>query len=273
MRKEEHHELIASLLSDINDLMRQRSGQFMVVGLDSILLQTLTDEISNASSLMSVFVKKDKDEHPDGKIFFIRLQNTSSMEYQALLYYYLELPLSHDCFVCLVSTSSLCINFFEKRVRSRFKNRIFFLPYDSLGGESCTEPCTSGCANHEIHRSLEMHNQCSFMRKYGLERYSLKYLFDLFEPVHFVLIIMAHNQKITLNKCYDRFRHVVSNVPELKRSPPGRILHCLYDLMDAGVINSGGSLAVDFGEFKEFIGVGAPLYIQRLLRTMDRAKD
>lgn len=309
VREEPHGELIDPLLSRIVGFLREKSGQFMVVGLDNVLLGVLVDKISKIGKLKPVFVKRNKDENPDGKIFFIKLQNTSSMEYQALLYHYLELPLSFDCFVCLTSVSSLSLTFFEKRVRSRFKNRVFFLPYghldgrpDSHAGVQCgsvdvldgpvsvqdtinseADGSNSGlttksdgvlsCANHEIHKSLEMRDQCEFMRKYGLERYSLKYMFDLLEPIHFVLIIMARSQKIVLNKCYDQFKHAVNNVPEIKRSPADRVLCCAYDLMDAGIISSSGSLAVSFGEFKEFIGAGAPLYIQKLLRTMSRSRQ
>lgn len=285
-------EAVAPLLASIGNLLCEKSGQFMIVGLDSVLLEDLVHKISEIGKFRPVLVRKSKDESPNGKIFFIKLQNTSSMEYQALLYYYLELPLTSSCFVCLTSVSSLSLSFFEKRVRSRFKNRIFFLPYCSAGkpvrgqyclpngdaGSSDDEPATGpsemlSCANHEIHKSLEMRDQCEWMRKYGLERYSLKYMFDLLEPIHFVLIMMAHSQRIVLSRCYDQFRRTVNDVPEIKKTPPGRVLCCVYDLMDAGIINSNGSLSVDFGEFKEFISACAPLYVQKLLRNTSRPKQ
>ena len=113
-------------LDKIMTLLDNTRDQFLIVGLDNTVISVVKSYISKNSSYKPVTVTYRKELDPSNKIFFINLENTSAMQYQSLLYYYLELPLKYDCFVCRNSNSCLCLNSFEKRVRSRFKHKIFF---------------------------------------------------------------------------------------------------------------------------------------------------
>lgn len=237
---------------DIARLFEEKSGQFLVVALDDTVLIYMRHLIAKKSAYKAVDVTAQRDEDPSGKIFFINLENASSMRYQALLYYYLELAQKHRCFVCLLSTSSLCLSTFEKRVRSRFQDRVFFIPY--------LKPVGGG-----LHTTIEARRQHQLMEKYGLERYTLSYLFDLFGPVHFVLILVAQKERLTAGNCCELFKKYVVSMCEIKGTSSGTVVYCYYDLLDAQVITPSGELAIDFGEFKEYAGRKSPVFIKKML--------
>lgn len=275
MQSEAIHESLAPAVDNLKSILKNESGQFMILGPDKALLQHLVYKIRRMTKYKPVQVVNSKDENPNDKIFFIFLKNTNSLAYQSLLYHYLELPETFRCFVCFVSRSTLSLNFFEKRVRSRFKNRIFFLPYLDLS-EACSDKNTGKSelstpnSSHNpdlLFRSLENRENLMKMEKYNFERFSLAFLFDLFEPIHFVLIMISHHKRLVLNRCYDQFKMAVDNAPEIKKVDANRVLYCYYDLVDAGVINTKGAFVLDYQEFQDFINNNAPQYIKRLMKS------
>lgn len=238
----------------IKELLKSESGQFMIVGMDKDIINKLVTKISQEHEYSTTIVKKQKYEDPENKFFILSLENKLSIEYQSLLYYYLELPVMHKCFVCFVTTSSQALNFFEKRVRSRFKNRIFFIPYCNM-------------QKYSIDSTLESQEQKILMEKYNLEKYSLDFIFDLFEPTHFVLLIIAFYHKLNIQKCYEQFKMAVVDTPEIKKVAASKVMTHMFDLIETGVINLNGMPLVDFNEFRAFIDRRCPQYLKRLLKS------
>ncbi|KAI5149199.1 hypothetical protein ENBRE01_0760 [Enteropsectra breve] len=241
------------------EMMKEKSNQFLIAGLDEALLMHLKNLIIEKSKYTAVSVRNEKDEDPEGKIFFINLQDKTAMDYQALLYYYLELPLKHKCHVCLITTSSLALASFEKRVRSRFKHRILFVPYFSEG-DSPEEEGLMEKENKEI------------TKKYGLEQFSLGFLLRLFEPIHFALVLMAINKKFKTSDCYTHYKRFAVNLNELKSAEQHHIYRCLYDLQGSGIISERGGILVDKNEIFNFIKTNCPLYLRKIIPKSGSSK-
>lgn len=254
-------EFIRPHLSQIKTVLKTGSGQFMVVGMDKTVLEEIVRHFPGLTRYEVVPVENQRDLEPERKLFVLELENNSSIGYQSLLYYYLELPSAHKCFVCLISTSSLALEFFEKRVRSRFKNRIFFVP------------CLTAEDKYEISSSIAARSQKAIMEKYGLPRFSSEMIFDLLEPLHFALLGIAFHHTLNIQKCYEQFKMAVLNTPELKKTPSTRVLFGVFDLLDSGLINSVGQPCVDYGEFKAFVAGHCPLYIKKLIGGQDGKRD
>lgn len=273
-------------IDQINDLFSEKSGQFMIVSPDLSILDCAICKLKKIQKYKFVEVKRDKDQCPDNKVFIIRLSSTVSMEYQSLLYYYFELPLHYDCFICIVTNSSNALNLFEKRVMSRFKNRIFFFPYytantKKLDNEMATlstantnkldsEMLTLSTADTKIiiHSSMLAQKQDLIMKKYDLEPYSLPFILDLFEPIHIALIMISFSTRINLIKVHDQFKLAVLNTPELKKAKSIRVLQCAFDVIESGCVNEKGFPMIDFNEFKGFVNEKCPLYLKTLLRSL-----
>lgn len=267
-------------LKSIGKLLKQEKGQFMIAGMDRTIIDEIINNLSTLTKYKIVKTVKNKDLNPENKVFVLNLENNSSMEYQSLLYYYLELPLENDCFVCLTTTSSLALEFFEKRVRSRFKNKIFFVPY--VKREECddsntinsntienniTDPILSNIntSDFKIYSSLESIKQQKLMKKYGLKNYSIENIFTFLEPIHFVLLDISFTKKLDIKKCYDQYKIAVVDTPELKRVSSSKVLYCVLDLLECGFINLNGSPLIDLNEFKSFVSKKSPLYLKKLI--------
>lgn len=248
------------------------SGQFLIAGPDIGLLFSLRDLIAGQqSSYQAVDVSAEKDTAPDHKIFFINLKNNTAMQYQSLLYYYLELPQKHDCFVCLISNTAQCLNYLEKRVRSRFTNRVFFVPYSPHCTETpaAKQPAdeTANCLKQQsLYPTVKLQKMKNTMDKYGLERFSLDFLLGLCTPVHLVVIFIGFRSPVNRKTVYDQFQREVVDLSELKGVKSNKVLGSLYDLLDAGVINTRGRSVVEYGEYANYIGRAGPRYLQRLVR-------
>lgn len=263
------------VIREIAGLFRDKRGQFLLVGPDMQLLECARSLICEKTKYAPETVTMGRQKFPDRKIFFLNLAGGQSLEYQSLLYYYLELPLSHDCFVCLVSTSSMCLNSLEKRVRSRFKNRVFFVPYleaqsskprpDVPAGVPSKAEAAQSLPHVCISPSLAHKARREFMEKYALEPFTLSYLLDLFEPIHFALIIASRKHKLTPASVLDAYRKATVNINEIKGAGRSNILYCYYDLVDSDIIGAGGALMVDFGECQDFILKNCPLFLRRML--------
>ncbi|KAI5173294.1 origin recognition complex subunit 4 [Pancytospora epiphaga] len=267
---------LGPIVKEISKVFKKEKGQFLIVGPDRTLLDHLKEIIAVESGYTPVTVTRDRPSNPKNKIFFLNLLPTQSIEYQSLLYYYLELPLKRRCFVCLISTSSMCLNTLEKRVLSRFKNFTFFVPYLESGllkeipsedltktGTDCFLPKPSN-----IIPSVEQRKKCEFMMKHGLVPFTVAFVLDFFEPIHFALIMAAKRYNITFLNVVSIFRKLTVNVNEMKGAEENQVLFCYYDLVDFGIISEQGSLIVDFGECHSFIINNCPLYIKKMLRTL-----
>jgi len=247
-------------LAHIKKILKEGTGQLMVVGMDHGILSEIVGRLSTLTSYEVVEAVNQKDFNPTAKLFILRLENNSSIEYQSLIYYYLELCNTQKCMVCLVSTSSLALEFFEKRVRSRFKNRIVFVPY------------MSETSKFEIRPTLAAKDQQALMEKYQLRNYSSDVVFELFEPLHFVLLGVAFREALSAQKCNEQFKMAVTDTPELKRIPSSRILFGMMDLVDTGAINQKGEPCVDFNEFRSFVAGSCPLYLKKLIGALSRLR-
>jgi hypothetical protein len=249
-------------VNQFEGVFEKKSGQFMLVSPDESILNNLIKKIKKLKNYNFVNVKKDKDLSPNNKVFLISLNSTSSMEYQSLLYYYFELPLHFDCFVCILTDLSNSLNIFEKRVMSRFKNKIFFIPYYIPENSN----------KFSIHSSIESQNREFLIKKYDFDQFSLKFLLDLFEPLHIAIIIMSFSHKINIVKVYDQFKLVVLNTPELKKASPIKVLRCALEVMESSVMSEKGTPLINYNEFKEYVRASCPLYLKLLLNSVDQTK-
>ncbi|KAI4291913.1 hypothetical protein PAPHI01_1187 [Pancytospora philotis] len=255
-------------LCAIKELLCEKRGQFLLVGPDEAVLDLLVQAIQKTARYSSVLVKSTRHLAPEHKIFFLKLANKAAIDYQSLLYYYLELPLQHDCFVCLVSTSSLCLNSLEKRVKSRFKNQIYFVPYVSLADAECDDSSVelnvseSSDKEDGLCQTLCAQRQERLRETYDLEKFSLSYLLDLLGPVHFALIAMANRQKIALRNAAELYRKFALHVNEIKGVSSETVAHCYCDLVEAAVIGKSGELLVDFGECCDYVAAKCPRYLR-----------
>lgn len=259
-------DFIDSHLEKIKKMFYRKSGQFMIVGVDKYVVDRVVGELAHECDYTVIKVKRKKDLSPHKKLYILPLENDSSIRYQSLLYYYLELPRQYDCFVCFVSTSSQSLDFFEKRVRSRFKDRIFFIPYlpsiliDNEKSEKSSDLPATVC-------SIESYNQMVFMEKYNLKRYTLEFIFEMLEPVHFVLINIAFYRRLNIKRCFEQFKVATVNTPELKKVSSTKVLFAVFDLLEASIINHTGMPCIDFVEFKAFVNKKSPVYLKNLIKS------
>lgn len=221
-------------------------------------------EISDFLNYTRINVINERDPSPDNKIFFIKLENKSSIMHQSLLYYYLELPMNSNCIVCLLSTSALCLNIFEKRVRSRFKNKIFFIPYlfnkdfnnkDSNTNINYVGPTVNAVKQHELLKST------------NLDQFSLEFIFSLFNPLHFTIIFMAAKYKISAYDVFDHFQRFVVNINPIKKTNSISVLFAFYDLIDSQIISQSGKILIDMDELKDYVLKNCPQFIKNLARS------
>lgn len=253
-------------LSQMDTVLSNKSGQFMIVSPDTAILDYVVKNLKKAHNYKFVEVKKQKDEAPDKKVFLINLSCLKSMEYQSFLYFYFELPLYHDCFVCILTNSSNALNFFEKRVMSRFKNKIFFFPYyQPIQKRECEH-----YSSNLIHSSLLSQKNMEMIEKYHLEPFSLNFILDLFEPIHLALIMISFLNKINMVKVYDQFKILVVDTPELKKASPTRVFQCALDILECGIINESGLPLINYNEFKSFVEGQNTVYLKILLRAVSK---
>lgn len=250
----EIEQLVESNLTNIYQLLQNKAGQFLVLSPDEDLLEIASNMLAKHSKYKIVRVIAERDQKPARKIFLINLHNKRSISYQSLLYYYLELPLRFNCFVGLFSSSSLCLNYFEKRVLSRFNHRIAFIPYfDSFPSGSYLHPSLQSIQNHQL------------IKKYDLEEFTLGFLFDLFEPLHIAMLVLSSKRKLKITNCISEFRNFVVHISELKGVSNTEIFNKYCDLQDSGMISQSGELLADISELKEFVQRNSPVYLKRLV--------
>lgn len=242
----------------IEKYLSYKNGQFLLVGPDLDILELIIQEIIKKTNKACIFVKDEKDSKPNGKLFIINLKNINSLVYQSILYFYLELANKNNCHVCLISTSSLCLSYFEKRVRSRFENKIVFASY--LDKNTCS---------HETHKTLRSLKNCEMRRKYNIQEYTLSSLFDLCDTIHYIILLISHFNKVKIDDFYSQFLIAVKDVVEIKKVSPSRVIYCLNDLISSGIINSQGKYAGDYDELKSFILKSGQEFLKRFMRQIE----
>lgn len=284
------------VIDEINTFLNDKeSEQLLLVGPDPVVIEKAVRKILKEFKYdyEVVQVLSKKETNGDNKIFLLDITLSTSMQYQSVLYHYLELVNKCACILILTSTSVQCINTFEKRVKSRFKNKIFMLGYDKKvideEGEEKEKENNSNNADNANNANIFVENnlcnkstnnkvtfmQCKstlqeekafdFMKKYELQQYSIDFVCELFEPLHFVIMIILFKRKskIKQNQIYEIFREF--NVRELNKSDENDVLYAYYDLLEFGWISNMGEVMVDIEEFKLSVEKRCALYIQKLL--------
>lgn len=294
----EIQDVLRPYVVEIAEAITGRCGHLLIAGPDPQLLAAAQEMIAASTPYRAVHITTQRAVSCDRRIFFVPLEPRPSLQYQALLYYYLELPRKHSCFVCLVSTSSLCLNTLEKRVRSRFRNRIFFIPYLPIDGAKSGKHCqnTKNTAagrcdlnskeegetlpdaapvkhadlEYSAYPTVAARKRKMFMEKHGLEPFSLSLLFDLLEPIHFALIAIANKRRLRCRDAVEAYRSAVTDVSEVKGARSSVILFCYHDLVDAEIIGTAGDLLVDFGELRSFVQSSCPAYVKKMIERLGR---
>ncbi|ORD94216.1 hypothetical protein ECANGB1_1037 [Enterospora canceri] len=246
-------------------LKDKKSEQLLIVGPDPHVIEECLSKIldkicSKSAEYKAIYVTQKKDSNPEKKFFILDLNLSTSMQNQSLLYYYLELSLKHNCFVCLTSTSVQCLNTFEKRVRSRFKHKIFVLGYEE------NKEADDELAHYKEHKSLKQDTEIfEFHKKYKLEFYSVEFVCDLMEPLHFVIlnILKKKKRRVKSNGIYEVFKE--ANVIELGCSDHMDVLYAYYDLMEFRLISDMGEILIDFCEYEEYVKANCAQFVRDLL--------
>ena len=263
----------------IKFLKNKGNEQILIVGPDPYLIQYVIDKIlSNLDHLEPVYVNTKKEIKPENKIFLIDINLSTSMQYQSVLYYYLELS-KKNCIVILTSTSVQCLNTFEKRVKSRFQNKIFVIGYKYANDSEVF--VGDDKENLNLNNKLEISNKneflaCKstvqeykifdFMKKYQLSDYTVDFICEILEPLHFVILIimMKRRGKIRQNQIFEIFKS--AGIRELHNSDENDVLYAYYDLMEFGWINVNGEFMISTDEFRESVNKRCPQYIKELFR-------
>lgn len=223
---------------------------FMIVGPDPHAIEECIAAVFPQVTYDIVYVTTQKDSSPNNKFFIIDISLKANLQYQSFLYYYLELSTKFDCYVCLISTSIQCLNTFEKRVKSRFKNKIYVLGYKYNNEDNF----------YSTHKSLIQDKLIyDFHKKYNLEFYSVNFVCSMLEPLHFMLLLISNKHKITNNNVLEVFK--INAVKELKNAYQSNIIRAYYDLLEFRWINTNGDLLVDKTELNEYIQQYCPCYL------------
>ncbi len=265
---ERHFEPIFRDIARTTDLTK---GQILVASLDKDLLFLFTKEFARKSEYESVYIKSDfeRDKNPDGKIFFIFLEERRQLKYQSLLYYYLELVTVNKCFVCLLSTSANCLSFLEKRNRSRFKNNIFFIPYLYTPDIFLRNTNTLTTINEKsISPSIERKKIFDFMQKYQLEEFDLNFIFKMLNSIHFAILILAKDYRFTYKTVYNVFKKNMVEIKILRGVSDRKIIRFFFDLIEFGLISDSGILLVDYTEIRKYIEKNEPKYLLTLMKSL-----
>lgn len=294
---------VDAVADDIITLLNaSKREQFLLVGTDTHLIEQCIDSvISRGKHCMkyeTVYVTTKKDTNPKKKIFIIDLNLKTSMQYQSLLYYYLELPLKNDCYVCLTSTNVQCLNTFEKRVKSRFKHKIFVLGFsqevDIREGDTEKEGDNNediregdiiedtkentdnksplhppGVSDNRVYKQYFKHKSLlqdkymhEFHMKHSLPFYSIEFICGILEPLHFMLLLICIRQSIKPKSSgiFEIFKKF--SVKELKNCDQMDVTYAWYDLLEHKWINSSGEVLIDRGELYEYIKRECPQYLK-----------
>ncbi|KAL6121655.1 hypothetical protein NUSPORA_01392 [Nucleospora cyclopteri] len=307
----ERNESLMKTVTDISkEINSKKSRQFLIISPDELVLEETVEKIKkqvikedkrSKNERRSPFiefkwvgnVEKTEDASKcDNKVFIIELLTKTTMQYQSLLYYYLELPLKYNCFIILLSNSSQCLNSLEKRVKSRFKHKIYSIKYcniEIIENKSEENVKNKGVAseiginskttdfleqlNHYNHyklfkSGLEDFEIYKFHIKYQLDFYSVEFICNLLENLHFVLLIVSFNTNIKSNTVIEDFKKFIVkyNVNEFKKIRNIDIMHSYYDLVEFKLIASNGESLIEKNEIRNYVINNCPLYLKKLIQ-------
>lgn len=247
-----------------------RGGEHMLLcGLDPDILDTAVCALQKHTAERAVLVRsaQQKDGNPQGKVFFVHIGQTVSAALQTLVYYYLERSREGICSLVLTSLSCFVLDSLEKRVKSRFNHRVFFLgflplaPYTALGRPLAAD---DAARQHRMNPTLSALRRASAARKHRIPEYSMDMFYELLGPVHIALLILASKKRLRYTGCVSEFRRFTTDTNELRRVDSNEIMFCLFDLLDAGVVDQEGDLLVDATCFRRHLA-SRPLHLRSLM--------
>ncbi|KAG5859368.1 hypothetical protein KMI_07g12100 [Encephalitozoon hellem] len=268
-------------ISEITCLVDKNQEHFLLCGLDHDILSIVVGLVKRHAqkrnrTVVEVLPTTPKDENPDGKVFFIAVNDEMPISFQLHIYHYLEKARKNSCCLVLVSTSCTFLDRLERRVKSRFNHRVFFigfLPFESY--KALYIQLTGTERSEEIQRQYSIDPSISALskriiaKKYGIPEYTIETLYSLFNPIHITLILIAFRRRIKYINCVSEFRAFTSDVNELRGVTSMEILSYYLDILDSGVIDKEGCLLVDSCSFKRHVSSTRPLYLKNLMyRTL-----
>ncbi|KMV66471.1 hypothetical protein M970_031010 [Encephalitozoon cuniculi EcunIII-L] len=258
-------------------LLDRNGEHFLLCGLDPEVLLIVLGLVRTYAERMNrtvvqVLPTTPKDENPGGKVFFIDIDGEMPMSRQLHVYHYLEKTRRHPCCLVLVSSSCTSLDRLERRVKSRFNHRVFFLGFLPLGSYKILYRKLTGADDEEdvqrqytVNPSISELSKRAIMKKYRILEYSTETLYALLNPVHIALVLMAFRKRIKYINCVSEFRAFTSSVNELKGTTSMEILLYFLDILDFGLIDKEGALLVDACSFKRHVSSVRPLYLKSLM--------
>lgn len=267
----------AEQISGMEELLSKNQEHFLLCGLDpdivsmtARMVETYAEEIGRKA--VHISSPAHKDENPDGKVFFIKIDGSMPTSRQSLVYHYLEKARDHPCCLVLVSDSCASLDALEKRVKSRFNHRVFFISFLPLEPYSALYKQITGINSeeealrqHQVDPSISALSRREIIQKYSLPEYSIETLYSLFNPVHIVLIVIALRKRIRYISCVSEFKAFTSNVNEFRKTGSMEILVYFLDILDSGIIDKEGVLLVDASTFKKHVSTTRPMYLRNLM--------
>lgn len=264
-------------VSEMARLVDRNGEHFLLCGLDQEILAMVAESLKRHAekigrTAVDILPTTPKDENPDGKVFFIDISHDMPMSCQLHIYHYLEKTRRHSCCLVLVSTSCTSVESLERRIKSRFNHRVFFigfLPFESY--RALYSQLTGIDGDEEIQRQYSIDPSISALskkvviKKYELPEYTIETLYTLFNPVHIALMLIAFRKRIKYISCVSEFRTFTSDVNELKGTTSMEILFYFLDILDSGLIDKEGCLLVDAYSFKKHVSSTRPLYLRNLM--------
>ena len=241
------------------DHLSKKSSQCLVVSPDPHRLEQVKKEIAKEVSFTCVHSTDTKDESPAGKLFFIEMCKSGSLAHQSLMYYYLDLPPTADCHVCLLATTVRCLDSLEKRVRSRFTNQTFFFPF--AAAEGCADDVEAS-----LYASLAAQEARRIMKEYSIPEYSHDTMFSLLSSVHLFILILGFKHTLSEKNVAGLFKKERCWLPELKNVQAHAVVFAFLELREAGLIAADGRSFVDFNELRTYIEKNSEVYMSRALK-------
>ncbi|KAH9411751.1 hypothetical protein HK407_03g05010 [Ordospora pajunii] len=274
-------------ISEITALITRNSQHLLLCGVDPKIISTVTELIeTHATSVgrdtVHIHSTSHKDQNPQGKVFFIRISHCTTTSIQSLVYYYLHKSRTSECCLILISDSCTALDAFERRVKSRFNHRVFFLGFlclesytrlyfNAMGKHvSSTEELTDHEKNsvarlHHTDPSMATLEKTILAHKYSIPEYSIETLYNLLDSVHITLITIATKKRIKYTNCVSEFKAFTSGANELKKTNPIEIVFCFLDLINSGIIGIDGDLLIDVNCFKRYVINNRQVYLKALL--------
>jgi origin recognition complex subunit 4 len=264
-------------LCAIREMLGRRRGHLLVCGLDAEIIRTVIKLAGEHAESLGMEVRHvtslTKSGDVDNKVFILEITGSASLTSQSLIYYYLERTRS-SCYLILSSSSCLCLEGLEKRVKSRFSHRIFFfgfLPqkfyvqlYKRITKHEDTQEIEKW---YKINPSIELLVKKAMMQTYGIAEYTNAAFYELLSPVHLALLLLSSRKRIGRTVFLQEFRKFTSKTSELRKAEDTEITFYYIDLVEAGMIDKEGSLSVSLLEIKSFISGHSPLFIRKLMSS------